>query len=117
MSELIATRPRAVKLRPVARIVCDVRRRRTLRNTEHRFSGEFSVGEPVRAAALIRNDGMYPHKDVGEPLVHPGDGGVVRESWRFLGEFYYTVEFTARSMFVIMRGREMVRIEATFDVP
>lgn len=116
MSERIATRPRPVKPRPVARIVCDAHRRRTVRNMERRFTGEYSVGEPIRAAALIRNDGTYPHKDVGEPLVHPGDAGVVRESWRFLGEVYYTVEFTARSVFVIMADHEMMRMGTAFDV-
>ncbi|MBC9876469.1 nitrogen fixation protein NifZ [Bradyrhizobium sp. INPA01-394B] len=83
---------------------------------ERRFTGEFSLGEPVRAATVIRNDGTYPHKDIGEPLVHPGDTGIVRESWSFLGEIYYTVEFMARSVFVIMRGHEMARMGTTFDV-
>lgn len=103
------------KPRPVARIVYDAHQRRTVRAMEQRFTGEFSVGEPVRAAALIRNDGMYPHKDIGEALVHPGDAGMVRESWRFLGEVYYTVEFVAQSVFVIMRGREMTRMGTAFD--
>ena len=107
--------PRRARPRPVARIVCDAHQRRTVRNMERRFTGEFSVGEPVRAAALIRNDGMYPHKDIGEALVHPGDAGIVRESWRFLGEVYYTVEFVAQAVFVIMRGREMTRIVTAFD--
>ena len=120
MSGRIATKPLSaeppsVKPRPVARIVCDARQRRAVRNVERRFTGEFSAGEPVCAAALIRNDGMYPHKDIGEALVHPGDAGIVRESWRFLGEVYYTVEFVARSVFVIMRDREMARIGTTFD--
>jgi len=106
---------RPVKSRPVARIVCDARQRRTVRNMERRFSGEFAAGEPVRAVALIRNDGTYPHEDIGEALVHPGDIGVVRESWRFLGEVYYTVEFMARPVFVIMRGREMARMGTSFD--
>ncbi len=105
----------AAKRRPVGRIVCNAHRRRAARNIERRFTGEFAPGEPVRAAALIRNDGMYPHKDIGEPLVYPGDAGVVRESWRFLGEVYYTVEFVARAVFVIMRGREMVRMGTAFD--
>lgn len=121
MSEQTAAKPLYVKPlpvrpRPVARIVCDAHRRRVVRNMERRFTGEFSAGEPVRAAALIRNDGMYPHKDIGEPLVHPGDTGVVRESWRFLGELYYTVEFVARSVFVIMREGEMARMGTAFDV-
>jgi nitrogen fixation protein NifZ len=120
MSGQTASRPlsvksRLVKPRPVARVVCDAHQRRTVRNMERRFTGEFSTGEPVRATALIRNDGMYPHKDIGEALVHPGDAGIVRESWRFLGEVYYTVEFVAQSVFVIMRGHEMMRMGTVFD--
>ena len=111
MSDQIAAKPR-----PVSRIVCDARRRRSMQSMERRFTGEFSLAEPVRAAAVIRNDGTYPHKDIGEPLVHPGDTGIVRESWSFLGEFYYTVEFMARSVFVIMRGHEMARMGTNFDV-
>jgi nitrogen fixation protein NifZ len=106
----------AVKPRPIGRIVCDARRRKTVRSMERRSTGEFVAGEPIRSLALIRNDGMYPHKDIGEALVHPGDAGVVRESWRFLGEIYYTVEFVAKSVFVIMRGREMGRIGTAFGV-
>ncbi len=105
----------AARPRPVARIVCGADRRRTGRNTGQRLIEQFAIGEAVGAVALIRNDGMYPHKDIGEPLVYPGDAGTVRESWRFLGEVYYTVEFTARSVFVIMRGREMTPIGTTSD--
>ena len=106
----------AAKPRPIARIVCDAGRRKSVRNMETRFTGRFEDGEPIRSVAVIRNDGMYPHKDIGEALVHPGDTGVVRESWRFLGEIYYTVEFAAHSVFVIMRGCEMTRMGTAFDV-
>jgi nitrogen fixation protein NifZ len=111
MSEQIAA-----KKRPIARIVCDAGRRKTVRFMETRFTGRFETGEPIRSVAVIRNDGMYPHKDIGEALVHPGDTGVVRESWRFLGEIYYTVEFIAQPVFVIMRGCEMTRMGTAFDV-
>jgi nitrogen fixation protein NifZ len=105
----------AAKPRPMARIVCDAHLRKAIRSLEARAWGEFGAGEPIRSVALIRNDGMYPHKDIGEALVHPGDTGIVRESWRFLGEVYYTVEFIAQSVFVIMRGREMARMGTSFD--
>ncbi|WP_454631855.1 nitrogen fixation protein NifZ [Bradyrhizobium cenepequi] len=111
MSEQVAAKPR-----PIARIVCDAHVRKAVRSLEARAMGEFSVGEPIRSAALIKNDGMYPHKDIGEALVHPNDTGIVRESWHFLGEIYYTVEFIAQSVFVIMRGREMARMGTTVDV-
>jgi nitrogen fixation protein NifZ len=103
------------KSRPIARVVCDAGRRKIVRNMETRFAGRFEVGEPIRSIAVIKNDGMYPHRDVGEALVHPGDAGTVRESWRFLGDIYYTVEFNARSVFVIMRGYEMTRMGTAFD--
>ncbi len=105
----------AAKPKPVARVVCGANRRKTAQSLDGRFTGEFVAGEPIRSVALIRNDGMYPHKDIGEALVHPGDTGVVRESWRFLGELYYTVEFIALSVFVIMRGREMTRMGTAFE--
>jgi len=116
MNDQVTANPLPIRPRPVARIVYDAHRRRTVRNIERRVTSEFVPGEPIRAAALIRNDGTYPHKDIGEPLVHPGDAGIVRESWRFLGEVYYTVEFVARSVFVIMQGSEMRRIGTAFDV-
>ncbi len=110
MSAQIAAKPR-----PMARVVYDPNRRRAARNRDARAFYEFSAGEPIRSVTLIRNDGMYPHKDIGEALVLHGDIGIVRQSWRFLGEVYYTVEFMARAVFVIMRGREMARIGTTFD--
>ena len=115
MSEQTAARPRFTS-RPIARIVYDARRRKAARSVEMRFSREFVAGDSIRSVALIRNDGMYPHKDIGEALVHPGDTGVVRESWRFLGEIYYTVEFIAQSVFVFMRDHEMTRTSTAFDV-
>lgn len=98
------------KPRPMARIVYDAELRRAAASQQARPSGEFHAGDRVLAVRLIRNDGTYPHRDIGEPLVHPGDGGIVRESWCFLGDIYYTVEFLAQAVFVIMRGPEMKRI-------
>ena len=96
--------------RPIARVVYDAQLRKAARDSVSAGQREFTAGERILSVTLIRNDGTYPHKDIGEALVHPGDGGIVRESWRFLGDIYYTVEFMAQAVFVIMRGREMVRI-------
>ena len=104
------------KDKPMARVVYDARLRKAAAGVGSRSSREFSAGERVRSVTLIKNDGMYPHKDVGEPLVRPGDAGIVRQSWRFLGDVYYTVEFAAQAVFVIMRGREMVRIGEGIDL-
>jgi nitrogen fixation protein NifZ len=70
---------------------------------------EFEVGETVRVLSLVRNDGLYPRKDIGEIVVQRGDAGRICESWSFLGEIYYTVKFAALSTVVIMRGNEMER--------
>ncbi len=104
------------KPRPMARIVYDAELRKAAASRLSRASSEFHAGDKVLAVRLIRNDGTYPHRDIGEPLVHPGDGGIVRESWRFLGDIYYTVEFMAQAVFVIMRGREMRRIGEELDL-
>lgn len=96
--------------KPIARVVYDARRRKAASSAGTPAGRQFRAGEWVRSVALIENDGMYPHKDIGEPLVYPGDTGIVQQSWRFLGDVYYTVEFMAHAVFVIMRGREMVSI-------
>ena len=102
--------------KPIARIVFDVRLRKAAGRTEADAGRQFRTGEWVRSVALITNDGVYPHKDIGEPLVYPGDTGIVQQSWRFLGDIYYTVEFMAHAVFVIMRGREMVSIAERVDM-
>lgn len=75
-------------------------------------ASDFSDDEKVRATAQVKNDGTYPHKEIGEVIVHEGDLGFVRESWHFLGQIYYTVEFTARGVVVIMRERELIATES-----
>jgi len=94
----------------------DVRLRKATPRHEADVGRQFRDGEWVRSVALIENDGIYPHKDIGEPLVHPGDTGIVQQSWRFLGDVYYTVEFMAHAVFVIMRGREMVSVTERADL-
>jgi nitrogen fixation protein NifZ len=92
----------------IGRVVHDASRRRIARGAG--VAGrEFKPGDGVRSTTQVKNDGIYPHKDIGETLVCQGDAGIVRERWSFLGEVYYTVEFGARSAVVIMRGREMTR--------
>lgn len=68
---------------------------------------KFTPGELVWSQTRIKNDGTYPHRDIGEVLVVEDDLGCVREAWSFLGETFYTVEFFERAVVVIMRGREM----------
>jgi nitrogen fixation protein NifZ len=93
----------------ISRVVHDARRRHVGRGPGAIGKHEFEPGDAVRSLTQIINDGIYPHRDIGESLVHRGDAGVVREGWSFLGESYYTVEFFTRAAVVIMRGREMAR--------
>jgi nitrogen fixation protein NifZ len=100
---------RATKPATIGRIVHDARRRNVGRGRLAVGRREFKQGDAVRSLTRIVNDGIYPHRDIGETLVDHGDVGIVRESWSFLGEGYCTVEFVARAAVVIMRGREMAR--------
>ncbi|HVX78232.1 MAG TPA: nitrogen fixation protein NifZ [Bradyrhizobium sp.] len=100
----------AAKPEVIGRIVHHAHLRRTAQRARSGRLRGFKAGVRVRAVSLVKNDGTYPHMDIGETLVQPGDAGIVRESWCFLGEFYYTVEFVARAVVVIMRDCEMVRI-------
>jgi nitrogen fixation protein NifZ len=93
----------------IGRVVHDARRRSIARAPSVAGKHEFKRGDAVRSLTQIINDGLYPHRDIGETLVHQGDAGMVRESWSFLGEIYYTVEFLNRAAVVIMRGQEMKR--------
>jgi NifZ domain len=68
---------------------------------------DFSAGQPVCSRVPVKNDGTYPHKDIGEIVVQKGDRGAIHERWSFLGQVYYTVEFVDRAVVVIMRGREL----------
>jgi nitrogen fixation protein NifZ len=93
----------------ISRVVHDARRRHLGRSPGITKRSEFKLGEAVCSLVQLRNDGLYPHRDIGETMVDPGDIGMVRERWSFLGEIYYTVEFVSRTAVVIMRDREMAR--------
>lgn len=72
----------------------------------------FKPGERVIAKRLVKNDGTYPRKEIGEALVLKGDTGYVRDIGTFLQMFYiYAVEWTERGTIVGMRGREMVSLD------
>lgn len=72
----------------------------------------FKPGERVIAKRLVKNDGTYPRKDIGEPLVLKGDTGYVRDIGTFLQMFYiYAVEWADRGTIVGMRGKELVSLD------
>lgn len=68
----------------------------------------FRYGEKVRALRVIRNDGTYPGKDIGDLLVKKGEEGVVVSIGTFLQQFYiYGVEFFGSGHKVGMKRREL----------
>lgn len=74
----------------------------------------FRLGDKVRAVKYIKNDGTYPHREIGDILVCKGDVGYVRDIGTFLQRYYiYAVDFVDRAVIVGMRGKELVAIEDT----
>ena len=72
----------------------------------------FVMGERVACRSVVRNDGTYNGRDIGEVLVQRGDIGYVRSIGTFLQQFYiYAVEFVASGHRVGMRGREIVSLD------
>jgi nitrogen fixation protein NifZ len=76
----------------------------------------FSYGEKVRSRRVIRNDGTYPGKEIGEQLVKKGEEGFVVSIGTFLQQFYiYGVEFTASGHRVGMKRRELEPVRPASD--
>ncbi|MBT9597257.1 MAG: nitrogen fixation protein NifZ [Vitreoscilla sp.] len=72
----------------------------------------FAMGERVASRTVIRNDGTYCGKDIGEVLVHKGDIGFVRSIGTFLQQFYiYAVEFSESGHRVGMRAKELCTLD------
>lgn len=75
-------------------------------------SGRTSLraGDRVIATRPLRNDGTYPHKDVGVILVCRGDLGYVVEIANSGGDEYYTVEFVDRAIVIATWRQDIARI-------
>ncbi len=72
----------------------------------------FAMGERVVSRSVIRNDGTYPGKDIGDLLVQRGDIGYVRSIGTFLQQFYiYAVEFVGTGCQVGMRAKELCTLD------
>ncbi len=72
----------------------------------------FAMGERVVSRAVIRNDGTYTGKDIGEVLVNRGEIGFVTSIGTFLQQFYiYAVEFVDTGHKVGMRGKEICTLD------
>ena len=68
----------------------------------------FSFGEKVKAKRVIRNDGTYAGKEIGEILAKKGEIGYVVSIGTFLQQFYiYGVEFMESGNRVGMKRKEL----------
>ncbi|HTV33437.1 MAG TPA: nitrogen fixation protein NifZ [Methylocella sp.] len=68
----------------------------------------FNFGEKVKAKRVIRNDGTYAGKEIGEVLAKKGEVGYVVSIGTFLQQFYiYGVEFTESGNRVGMKRKEL----------
>lgn len=73
---------------------------------------QFEMGEKVRICKLIRNDGTFPGKEIGEHLAKKGDTGYVVGIGTFLQTYYiYAVHFIEKGYVVGCRAKEMETAE------
>ncbi|MBK9442809.1 MAG: nitrogen fixation protein NifZ [Comamonadaceae bacterium] len=76
------------------------------------FPPRFSYGERVVARSVVRNDGTYNGRDIGEVLVHKGEMGYVISIDTFLQQFYiYAVDFVESGHRVGMRAKELCTLD------
>lgn len=76
------------------------------------FPPRFAFGERVIARSVIRNDGTFNGKDIGEVLVDRGEIGYVTQINTFLQQFYiYAVDFVASGRRVGMRAKELCTLD------
>jgi nitrogen fixation protein NifZ len=69
---------------------------------------QFDYGTKVRSRFMVRNDGTFPGKEIGEVLVRKGEVGYVTSIGTFLQQFYiYGVEFLETGYRVGMKRREL----------
>jgi nitrogen fixation protein NifZ len=79
----------------------------------------FNYGDKVRAKRMIRNDGTYAGREIGDVLVNKGDEGYVVSIGTFLQQFYiYGVEFFVSGNRVGMKRKELepVRVEEELEL-
>ncbi len=74
----------------------------------------FEYGQKVRSNRVVRNDGTFPGKDIGEVLANKGEEGYVISIGTFLQQFYiYGVEFLGSGYRVGMKRKELESAEAS----
>lgn len=80
------------------------------------YPPRFSYGERVIARSVVRNDGTYNGRDIGEVLVHKGEVGYVISINTFLQQYYiYAVDFVESGHRVGMRAKELCTLDKLPD--
>jgi nitrogen fixation protein NifZ len=72
----------------------------------------FCYGERVVSRSVVRNDGTYNGRDIGEVLVNKGEVGYVIHINTFLQQYYiYAVDFVESGHRVGMRAKELCTLD------
>jgi nitrogen fixation protein NifZ len=73
---------------------------------------QFEYGQKVRSRFMVRNDGTFPGKDIGDVLVKKGDEGYVISIGTYLQQYYiYGVEFLGSGFRVGMKRKELELVD------
>lgn len=76
------------------------------------FPPRFSYGERVISRSVVRNDGTYNGRDIGDVLVRKGEIGYVININTFLQQYYiYAVDFVESGHRVGMRAKELCTLD------
>ena len=74
----------------------------------------FEMEQKVRVKKLIRNDGTFPGKEIGEHLAKKGDVGYIVNIGTYLQTYYiYAVHFLERNVVVGCRKKELESVEVS----
>ena len=72
----------------------------------------FEIGQKVRLRKLIKNDGTFPGKEIGQVLANKGDIGYIASIGTYLQTSYiYAVHFLETGFVVGCRKRELEAVE------
>jgi nitrogen fixation protein NifZ len=75
-------------------------------------SPAFEMEQKVRLRKMIRNDGTFPGREIGELLAEKGDIGYVVSIGTYLQTYYiYAVHFLERGVVVGCRKKELEIVE------
>lgn len=76
------------------------------------YPPRFGFGERVVSRCVVRNDGTYRGRDIGDVLVHKGEIGYVISINTFLQQYYiYAVDFVESGHRVGMRAKELCTLD------